>query len=287
MISYVNLFKNMLKIALTGADGLVGSRIIELLGQDFEFIPLPQNLMDITDKKQVDNVFKNLDFDIFLHLAAYTNVAGAETNKDICYKINVDGTKNVFIEVKSRNKKFIYISTDFVFDGKNPPYNEDSTPTPSGIYANSKYQGEKIIGTDGMIVRIAYPYRANFDLKKDFFRTFKSYLENNKPLSMITNSLMTPTFIDDIAYGLKYLFNNYSAEIFHLVGSQSLSPYDAATKVAEVFNLDKSLIGKNSFEEYIKSKPGLPKLADIRSKKNIFWKMKSFKDGLEEIKKQL
>ena len=123
--------------------------------------------------------------------------------------------------------------------------------------------------------------------KKDFFRTFKSYLESNKPLSMIVDSLMTPTFIDDIAFGLKYLFNNYRSEIFHLVGSQSISPYDAAIKVAETFGLDKSLIGKTTYEEYVKGKARLPQFATIKSNKNNFWKMKTFSEGLEEIKKQL
>lgn len=277
----------MLKIAITGANGLIGSRIIELLKNDFEFISLSQKSMDITDKKQVKNILKNLDFDIFLHLAAYTNVAGAETNKELCFKINVDGTKNVFETVQDKNKKFIYISTDFVFDGNNPPYFEDSIPNPPGVYADSKYQGEKIVERKAMIVRISYPYRAKFDKKNDFFRTFKNYLQQKKELRMITNSLMTPTFIDDIAYGLKYLINNYSPEIFHLVGRQSISPYETAILIAEKFNLDKSLIGKTTYEEYIKNKPGLPQYADIRSKKNNFWKMKTFAEGLTEVAKQL
>ncbi|KKP63099.1 MAG: putative dTDP-4-dehydrorhamnose reductase [Candidatus Roizmanbacteria bacterium GW2011_GWC2_34_23] len=281
----------MLKIALTGADGLVGSRIVELLKDDFEFIPLPQKLMDITNKEHVDNALKNLDFNIFFHLAAFTNVPGAETNKELCFKINRDGTKNVYEAVKQKQKKFIYVSTDFVFDGISPPYNEDSLPNPIGVYALSKYEGEKIVnppaGGQAMIVRIAYPYRTSFELKKDFFRTFKFYLENNKPLSMITDSLMTPTFIDDIAYGLKYLFNNYKPEIYHLVGSQSISPYDAAMKVAETFNLDKSLIGKTTYEEYILGKARLPQFATIKSNKNNFWKMKTFGEGLDVIKKQI
>lgn len=281
----------MLKIALTGADGLVGSRIIELLKNDFEFIPLSQRSMDITDRVQVDNALKDLDFDIFFHLAAYTNVPGAEINKELCFKINRDGTKNVFEAVQKKQKKFVYVSTDFVFDGTNPPYDEDSLPNPIGIYALSKYEGEKIInppaGGQAMIVRIAYPYRAGFELKKDFFRTFKFYLENNKPLSMITDSLMTPTFIDDIAFGLKYLFNNYKPETYHLVGSQSTSPYDAAMKVAEIFNLDKSLIGKTTYEEYVLGKARLPQFATIKSNKNTFWKMKTFEQGLNEIKKQI
>lgn len=277
----------MLKIALTGADGLVGSRIIELLKNDFEFIPLPQKSMDITDKGQVDNELKNLDFDVFFHLAAFTNVPGAETNKELCFKINRDGTKNVFEAVKQKQKKFIYVSTDFVFDGTTPPYDEYSTPNPVGVYAQSKYEGEKIVKDQAMIVRISYPYRAEFELKKDFFRTFKSYLENNKPLSMIADSLMTPTFIDDIASGLKYLFNNYKSGIYHLVGSQSISPYEAALIVAETFNLKKTLIGRTTYVEYVKGKAQLPQFANIKSNKNNFWKMKSFAEGMEEIKKQL
>ena len=274
----------MLKIALTGADGLVGSRILELLNKDFVLIPIPQTQMDITDKASVDSILKSTDFDIFLHLAAYTNVAQAELNKDLVFKINIEGTRNIYKAVKQKNKKLIYISTDFIFDGKNPPYYEDSTPNPIGAYAISKYEGEKIVKDNGMIVRIAYPYRASFEPKKDFFRTFKSYLEQKKPLTMITDSLMTPTFIDDIAIGLKYLFNNYSSEIFHLVGSNSLSPYQASLLIAEKFNLDKSIIGKTTYKKYIKDKAPLPRFAEIKSRKNDFYKMKSFQQGLEEIK---
>ncbi len=277
----------MLKIAITGAQGLVGSRIIELLDDEFEFISLSSQQMDITQKDQVFKVLKNLNFDIFLHLAAYTNVAKANEEKELAHKINVEGTRNIFENVFHKKKKFIYISTDFVFDGKNPPYFEDSIPSPVGVYGQTKYQGEEIIKNNGMIVRISYPYRAAFEKKRDFFRTFKMFLEEKKPLKMITNSLMTPTFIDDIAYGLKYLINNFANDVFHLVGSQALSPYQAAITVAKIFNLDKSLIGTTSFEEYIKAKPGLPQYSDIRSKKNNFWKMKTFEEGLREIKKQL
>ena len=277
----------MVKVALTGADGLVGSRIIELLDGEFDFIPVPQSQVDITDQHKVNEVIGNIDFDIFLHLAAYTNVPKAETEKDLVYKINRDGTKNVYDAVAKKDKNFIYISTDFVFDGKNPPYSEGSKPNPISVYAASKYEGEKIVKDKGMIVRIAYPYRASHEAKRDFMRTFKTYLEEKKPLTMITDSLMTPTFIDDIAYGLRYLFHNYSPEVFHLVGKRAISPYDAAVMVADKFGLDKSLIGKTTYEEYIKGKAPLPRLADIRSTKNDFLTMKTFGEGLEEIKKQL
>lgn len=281
----------MYKVAITGANGLVGSRIIELLEKDFDFIPLTSSKMDITNKDQVYQVLKELNFDFFIHLAAYTNVAKANEEKELAYKINVEGTKNVFEQVLNKNKKFIYISTDFVFDGKNPPYFEDSNPNPTGIYGKTKYEGELIVNpkkyTNSLIVRISYPYRAKFERKKDFFRTFKTFLEEKKPLKMIINSLMTPTFIDDIALGIKYLIKNFSNDIIHLVGSQSLSPYETANLIAEKFKLDKNLISTTTFEEYVKLKPGLPQYSEIKSKKNNFLKMKNFEEGLIEIIKQL
>lgn len=277
----------MTTVALTGANGLVGSRIVELLKDKFEFVSFPQTEMDITNKDQVATTLSKTKFDVFLHLAAYTNVAGAETNKELAYAINAEGTKNVFEVTQSLNKKFIYISTDFVFDGEHPPYSELSIPNPLSVYAQSKYEGEKIVYNNAMIVRIAYPYRAQFEEKKDFFRTFKWLIEQKKQMNMIADSLMTPTFVDDIANGLSYLINNYSPEIFHLVGSQSLSPYDACVMIAKIFNLDSSFIGKTTLAEYIVGKAPLPRLARIVSKKNTFSQMSSFEEGLLRIKEQL
>ncbi|MGB9707404.1 MAG: SDR family oxidoreductase [Microgenomates group bacterium] len=277
----------MFKIALTGGEGLVGSRIIELLKGDFEFINLPQKVMDITDKEKVFQVIKEINFDFFLHLAAYTNVSQAEVDKETCFKINVEGTKNVFEAVYFKKKCFIYISTDFIFDGKNPPYFEDSKPSPVGVYGQSKYEGEKIVDGEGMIIRIAYPYRAEYRQKLDFFRKFKIQLEKKQPLTLIGDSLMTPTFIDDIAFGLRYLIKNFSKEIFHLVGSNSLSPYEVGLSIAQTFNLDKNLIKKISFANFTKSRSYFPQYSVIKSKKNNFLRMKSFEEGLLEIKKQL
>jgi len=277
----------MLKVALTGATGLVGSRLVELLNQEIEFVPLSQTMMDITNKDQVFNVLKNTSFDIFLHLAAYTNVDGAEKEKELAHKINVSGTENVFTIVKSLKKKFIYISTDFVFDGNHPPYFEDSQPNPISVYGQTKFDGEKVIGKDGMIVRISYPYRASFEPKKDFFRTFKSYLEKGQTLNLVKDSQMTPTFIDDITEALRYLINNYSTEIFHINGDDSLSSYENAKLVAKVFGLNPFLCQPTTYNEYFKDKAKRPRFAVMKSKKNNFFPMRTFEQGLMEIKRNL
>lgn len=273
-----------MKVALTGATGLVGSRIIELLGHEFEFVPIRSSQMDVTDREQVMKTLGTLEFDLFLHLAAYTNVDGAEKEPEKAMKVNRDGTQNILDAVISNQKKLIYVSTDFVFDGQNPPYYEDSTPNPISVYGASKYEGEKIVKDAAMIVRIAYPYRESFVQKKDFVRTIKSLLQEKKRLTMVTDSLMTPTFIDDIALSLAHLMKHYTPETYHIVGTQAVSPFDAGIMIAKTFGLDETLINPVSYVEYFRGKAARPQLSDIRSKKNTFHKMKSLKDGLQVMK---
>ena len=270
-----------MNIAITGANGLVGSRVGELLKDDFTFIPLDHKDVDITDQKQVHKKLNEIDFDLLLHMAAYTNVDRAEEEKDIARKLNVDATKYLFEETQAKNKKMIYISTDFVFDGKNPPFDEESKPNPIGYYGQSKYDGELVLENHAMIVRITYPYGSSPSLKHDFVQKIYSLLSQKKSLSMVTDSAMTPTYIDDIALALKYLMNHFSPEIFHIIGSKSYSPYEVGTMIAEQYDLPAWLIQPTTFVEYSKGKAPRPQYAETRSIKNTFQKMRSFGEGLK------
>lgn len=273
----------IMKIAITGATGLVGSRIVELLHRDFEFIPLSSSEFDISNAEKVTEKLRTLDFDMFLHLAAYTNVDGAENERELAHRINVEGTKNVFDAVTAKGKQLIYLSTDFVFDGTHPPYYEDSVHHPLGYYAQTKYEGEQVVKDNAMIVRIAYPYRASFEPKKDFVRTLKSLLEQGRELRMISDASITPTFIDDIAMALAFLFKNYTPEIYHIVGGSSLSPYEAALKIADRFKLNKSLVKSTTYAEYSVGKAPRSQWSTIKTNKNTFYKMKTFEEGLAEL----
>lgn len=269
-----------MKIAVTGATGLIGSRIIELLNNEFTFIPFSSADLDITNQEHVNEKLNSIEYDILLHLAAYTNVDKAEVEKDTAYNLNVNGTKHLFTVTKKRGKKFIYISTDFVFDGKNPPYYEDSEPNPIGYYGQTKYEGEQLIKGNAMIIRPSYPFRKEFEKKQDFVRTIRSLLEQGKELQMVTDSLITPTFIDDIALALKYLFNNFTPEIFHITGTRSLSPYDAGIAIAKAFKLDEKLIKPTTYQEYFKGKAKRPQYSEMKTKRNTFYTMSQFNDVL-------
>ncbi len=281
----------MQTIAITGSTGLIGTRILEILGYKYIFIPILQSEVDITNKSSIEKFLHDKHFDFILHLAAYTSVDGAEQNRKLCYDINVTGTQNMLEVCRAKKAKLIHISTDFVFDGhmiggKIPSFVEDSTPNPVSYYGQTKFDAEKIVDGHSMIIRLSYPYRKEFEPKKDFVRTIRHLLTEGKEVKMINDSLITPTFIDDIANALGYLIDNYSPEIYHLVGSDSMSPYEAGLKIARHYNLDSSLILPVPYNEYFKGKAQRPKYAKIVATKNIGIKTKSLDAGLKEIDNQ-
>lgn len=283
-----------MKILGTGLTGLIGSRIVELLSGLYEF---EFSDTDITDKEAINGRINNSNASVVLHLAAKTDVDGCEKDKILgvngdAWKINVEGTRNVAEVCEKSNKKLIYISTDFVFDGeKESEYSEEDKPNPVNWYASTKYEGEKIVQNSNLnwiIARLAYPYRANFQ-RKDFVRNLIHFFKNKEPLNMVTDHIMTPTFIDDIAFALDKLFKNNSKGIFHIVGSSFVSPYEAAIKIAEVFNFDKTFIKTVTRKDFFKHRAPRPFRLAIKNDKiqKLGVKMKTFEEGLKEIKLQL
>jgi len=273
----------MLKIAITGATGLIGTRLVELLSNQFEFIPLLQEEIDITQREVLWQALKNINFDFFLHLAAYTDVDGAEKHKELAEQVNVSGTKNVFEINRRLRKKFIYVSTGFVFNGKKEqaPFTESSLPDPISFYGLTKYEGEKIVKNQAMIIRLDYPYGKSAAQKKDFVHNIIVAFKEGKTLKMVENSTITPTPIDDFVAGLQYLINNYSPEIFHLVGQDSWSPYAIGQMIARNFRFSPDLIEPIAYNSYFKNRAKRPQFSTIKSIKNDFILMKSFADGLK------
>ncbi|MGH7246392.1 MAG: SDR family oxidoreductase, partial [Candidatus Levyibacteriota bacterium] len=142
----------MTTIIGTGISGLVGSRITELLSADFSFEEISRSTgIDITDNRSVLQKISSSNSPFVLHLAAKADVDGCELDKPLgvngdAWKINVIGTKNIADACLQTGKKLLYISTDFVFDGeKADGYTEEDMPNPINWYAETKYEGEKIV----------------------------------------------------------------------------------------------------------------------------------------------
>ena len=246
-----------MKVLGTGLSGLVGSRIVELLEDKIEF---DFSEIDITDKDKITSKIRDSKALIVLHLAAKTDVDACEKDKaqgkkGPAWQVNVIGTQNVALAAQLSGRKMIYISTDFVFDG-NPKdlrgYTEEDSPDPINWYGKTKYEGELIVQslkTPFLIVRLAYPYRVSFQ-RLDFVRTIINRLKTRETVNAVTDHMFTPTFIDDIAEALRVLVEQNETGIFHVVGSQFLSPYKAAEIICQKFGFDKSLVSATTLEEY-------------------------------------
>lgn len=304
-----------MKILVTGLTGLVGSRFAEILSDSYEFESVSRKTgIDITDKTSVIKKISSSNAQAVLHLAAKTDVDGCEKDKELDLKflskknfkadnrslpktawvINVLGTQNIIEGCGKGNKKLIYVSTDFVFDGEREGlgYAEDDTPNPVNWYAQTKYEAEKAVWASGLnwlILRLAYPYRAKLTGKSDFVRTILNVLTKGERLRVITDHVMTPTFIDDFVYAVDGLLKVNASGIFHTVGDQFISPFDAANLIASKFNLDKNLISQTLRAEYFKGKAQRPFFLGLKNDKikQMGIKMRSFEEGLEEIKKQI
>jgi dTDP-4-dehydrorhamnose reductase len=271
------------KVVITGSTGLIGTRVVDLLSDRFEFIPLRQeDGFDITDREATSSKLQDARFDFLLHLAAYTNVDKAEEERELCHRINVIGTQNLLEICEIKKAKMLLVSTDYVLDGLTPePKDENTPPHPLGYYGQTKLEAEQLIKGKGMIVRLTSPYRAEFTPKKDLVRTLKFLLETGKPLSMVSDNLIVPTFVDDIADAFGYLMQHFSSEIYHIVGPHAHSTYDVAVHIARHYHLNTSLITRTMYKDYSKGRTATrPQYANIITTKDLGVKMKGLEEGL-------
>ena len=297
----------MQQILGTGLSGLVGSRIVELFENQYDF----QNLdltsgVDITKPEEIEQKISSSKAKHLIHLAAFTDVSKAweqrnEGQESLCYKVNVVGTKNIAKACKKHNKFLIHFSTDFIFDGeKTSPYTEEDKPHPIEWYGQTKLWAEEEVKNSGCyytILRIAFPFKEKQSSKElepnpklDLVRKIKNKLEKGEELRMFFDQVITPTFIDDIAKAVDYCIKNNPIGTHHCVGSNPISPYDLASIIAEKFNLDKTLIKKTTIRQAnqsgLRSRQIYMGLSNKKLEKAFGIKMKTPKEALETLKNQ-
>ena len=308
MTNYGGMTIKYMNILGTGLSGMVGSRITELLQErhTLQDISLDTGI-DIRDRDKVLAAVKKSDASWVFHFAALADVDKCESDfrlqtsdfrqinweeykkQSASFAVNVLGTKNIVDAAKKFGKRLLYISTDFVFEGiKKTSYTEEDTPNPVNQYGYTKYLGEQIVQDslqDGLIVRITYPYGARHPVRKDFVQRIQERLQAGASVDGVTDIIFTPTFIDDIADAMEMLIQKNAAGIYHVVGSESLSPYDAAVAIAARFGYDNGFIRKSTMEKYYRGCAPRPQYLRTSNEKirELGVQMKGFREGLEKI----
>ncbi len=233
------------KILILGATGMLGVD----LGSAFErFNPIlwRKSDLDITDEKEVREKIAFLKPDIIINSAAYTNVDGAENDKDLADKVNHQAVAFLAKAAKDIDAILVQISTEQVFSGTNHKgYSEDDSPHPVNIYGLTKWQGEQALINSGVryyIVRTSWLFGKARQRGKprgmNFIETILQKARNGNDLQVVDDQFGRPTYTRDLAVGILSLLTNYPPGIYHLVSQGIASWYDLASYVLQISGID-------------------------------------------------
>lgn len=293
-----------LPIAVIGAGSMVGSRFCDLTRSEFTLIEADvnsQNAVNITSEKSVEDFFKNHDFGSLILFSAYTDVEGAEAQRGdkngICWKINVNGVSNIVKACMIYNRKLVFISTDFVFDGKDGPYSEDDptgkNPKDISWYGITKIEGEKYIQknlNDAIILRISYPYRGRFENKDDILKRILKLAIENKLYPMFADQKITPTFIDDLPEAFETILRNELNGTFHVTSPKITNQYELTKKTLSVFGIKNVKVKKGYLIDYLKSGDRTPRPINggLKNSKiiSLGFTPTSWDDGIKKVFEQ-
>lgn len=214
-----------LNILVTGANGQLGNemRIISK-NTEYNFIftdvtivdGVETTILDITDIEAVRSIVKEKGIDCIINCAAYTNVDKAESDVDFCRILNAVAPKNLAIVMKEVNGLLVHVSTDYVFGGDpyNVPCKEDQKGTPTGVYGQTKLEGEQNIiatGCKHLIIRTAWLYS---EFGKNFVKTMLNLTSTKPELKVVFDQAGTPTYAYDLAVAIKTMVDDYAKEIY-------------------------------------------------------------------------
>lgn len=243
-------------VLVTGANGQLGQAIQSISEKHPEvaFVFCDSSFLDITNLINVNQVFNQVKPDYCINAAAYTAVDKAETEIEKAYLINVAGAKNLAEACKENNTILLHVSTDFVFDGsmtslyEKSGYTEEDIPNPTGVYGQTKLDGEKAIQEtfdNYFIIRTSWVYSK---FANNFMKTMLRLGSERDSLSVVNDQIGTPTNAVDLAEALIkiILFTEYSRNvsssdsnfgIYNFSNEGQCSWYDFANKIFEENNI--------------------------------------------------
>jgi dTDP-4-dehydrorhamnose reductase len=244
----------MTKILVTGVNGYIGSNLVNYLSGNYDILGTSvekqsgrkYRQLDITDERKVNKIVSSFKPDVIIHTAGLSSLTLCETDKETAYKINVLGTENIIKAIKKsrRDIKLVFLSSDYVFDGKSGNYGENSKAKPATYYGYTKLESEKKIKkelSNYIICRSANVYG---NKGGNFFKFVFDSITNNKPIDVYGNVFYTPTHIDFLIDSLMNLVKTNFSGVIHITGKEKCSRYEFALSMAKALGIKHSLVKK-------------------------------------------
>lgn len=228
-----------LRVMITGASGQLGYDLIRALNSGHRLYALSRKQLDVTDEEAVLSVVRKFRPDVIIHAAAFTDVDGAESRREQAFAVNGAGTRNVAVAAEQAGARMVYVSTDYVFDGKaKSPYTEFEDPSPINTYGRSKLAGEQYVRmfcTRYYIVRTAWLYGK---AGNNFVTRMISLASNKGKLSAVVDQIGSPTYTLDLAEWIGALIHTRKYGIYHAVNQGFCSRYEWVRAILEDIRAD-------------------------------------------------
>ena len=248
-----------MRILITGASGLLGKRASEIISKNHEVIGTCYSrkanncdVLDITDERAVHLFFNKVNPDVVIHCAALVDADYCEKDKKSAKKINIDGTKNIVQVCKNLESKLVFISSDYIFKGDNPPYTEESIPHPVNYYGITKVEGEKLMKenlSQWIIIRPPLMYGNDETTKPSFITQIVTKLQENKNFFVDNKIIKYPTLTDDVVTAIVRLMESNANGIYNVCAPQAITKYIWAKKIAEKYGFSlENIVEKNDYE---------------------------------------
>lgn len=292
-----------MKALITGARSLLGKALWESVPKDIDLIltSLPEHKfshpefpsfdLDVSKKSQVEKLIRKLKPNCIIHLASLSNVDFCERNPQKADKVNVNGTNNVFKVSVSAGAKVLLSSTNGVFDGKNPPYNESQKPNPIHTYGKTKLAAENIIkhASQNLIVRLITMYGwAPKGARKNPVTWTLDKLKRKETLNMVNDNFVNPLYAPQAADAIWQLIVSQENGVFHIAGRTRVNRYRWTIETAKIFGYPTDNIHPvdSSFFPDIVPRPQDTTFITDKIQNSISWKPLSLKKGLALMKKE-
>ncbi len=294
-------------VLITGSNGLLGQKLVQLFAADREVKVIATSLhydkingkgyrfesIDITDDTSLVYTIQKYQPDVIINAAGITNVDQCETERELAWRVNVEAVENLAKISAANNIHLIHLSTDFVFDGINPPYSETDQPNPVSYYGLTKWKGEQRVQNHAnkwTIVRTILLYGVLPAMSRsNIVLWVKKSLEKQQEINVVTDQFRMPTLVEDLAKACKIMVEKKAEGIFHISGKEYISVFDIAIQVAKFFKLDTSLIQPVSSLSLNQIGKRPPKTAFVLDKalRELDYYPQSFTTGLETVAGQL
>jgi len=297
-----------MKILITGANGLLGHKLVRLLGPKRDVVVIatargesrlrPEygsfqyESMDIANREDVLEIVGRHKPDVIINTAAMTNVDECEKEKEACMQLNVEAVKYLVEAAEQTNAFLLHLSTDFIFSGEEGPYDEQGVPAPVNFYGESKLLGEQVVMNSNIKWAIARTVLV-FGIVPDMSRSniilwVKGSLEAQKPIQVVDDQWRTPTLAEDLAMGCYLIAEQRAEGIYNISGQDMLTPYEMAIKTADFFGLDKSLITRTDSTKFTQPAKRPPRTGFIiqKAKTNLGYQPHSFDEGVRIVAEQ-